>query len=408
MAYQNSVPRARAPQELAGLRAERVERAAVRPDEDPAAPPGRGGVHLVVRLEAPDPVAVLRVDRVHAVVPGARRTAGCRAGAARTRPAGSCSATARGRCPRPTRRRSRRRRPGPARTPRGACTTGRRPSCRSSATTRRSGPGSSARRPGRSSRSARRRAPSAGRGTSSRSRPWAGTRACRARRSSTAACRAGACGTARCAGARRRSRRSATGRGFSAFGGGLGSGSSVVTNSSVAEPRFSGGLSWLRTYRPTATAMTIATSPPPTSRRRRVTRRRMAKGHAVEPPDSSVQMRFVTCGSSRLSADSFSCRAHCGVPERITIPPPEAERHERRLARVAARLGHPARRLGEAAGGLEDGEVADEAGHALEQAEAVLEHGQRRRARPDQSSCARRARPRGGAASGRSSPRPSG
>ena len=33
-------------------------------------------------------------------------------------------------------------------------------------------------------------------------------------------------------------------------------------------------------------------------------------------------MRFVTCGSSRLSADSFSCRAHCGVPDRITIPPP--------------------------------------------------------------------------------------
>src|SRR3954465_8420104 len=86
------------------------------------------------------------------------------------------------------------------------------------------------------------------------------------------------------------------GRGFSFFGGGLTCGSSVVTNSSVAEPRFSGGLSWLRTYRPTATATTIATSPPPTSRRRRVTRRRMANGSSgraagEHPPDALCHLR---------------------------------------------------------------------------------------------------------------------
>ena len=100
------------------------------------------------------------------------------------------------------------------------------------------------------------------------------------------------------------------------------SGSSVVTNSSVAEPRFSIGSSWLRTYRPIATARTITTSPPPSSRRRRVTARRMADGLAASAADSMRQMRFVTSGTSRLSADSSSSRAHCGVPGRSTIPPP--------------------------------------------------------------------------------------
>ena len=33
-------------------------------------------------------------------------------------------------------------------------------------------------------------------------------------------------------------------------------------------------------------------------------------------------MRFVTGGTSTLSADSSSSRAHCGVPVRITSPPP--------------------------------------------------------------------------------------
>ena len=44
---------------------------AVRGDEDAPVPIRRGCVHLVVRLEAPDALAGLRVDRVHAVVPGA-------------------------------------------------------------------------------------------------------------------------------------------------------------------------------------------------------------------------------------------------------------------------------------------------------------------------------------------------
>src|SRR3954470_18251804 len=148
------------------------------------------------------------------------------------------------------------------------------------------------------------------------------------------------------------------GRGFSAFGGGLGSGSSVVTNSSVAEPRFSGGLSWLRTYRPTATAMTIATSPPPTSRRRRVTGRRMAKrssGGAAgqQLPDALCHLRELEA-EGRLVQLAGPLRGAGADHD----PAPEAERDEGRLARVAARLAHPARRLGQAAGGLEDREVA--------------------------------------------------
>src|SRR5215216_1539957 len=170
------------------------------------------------------------------------------------------------------------------------------------------------------------------------------------------------------------------GRGFSFFGGGLGSGSSVTTNSSVAEPRFSGGLSWPRTYRPTATAMTIATSPPPTSRRRRVTGRRMANGSRHRA--AGQQLPDPLCHLRQLEAErrlvQLAGPLRCAGADHD--PATEAECHEGRLTRVAARLGHPAGGLGETGGGLEDREVAQEAGHALEQAEAVLEHGERRRA----------------------------
>ena len=60
-------------------------------------------------------------------------------------------------------------------------------------------------------------------------------------------------------------------------------------------------------------------------------------------------MRFVTCGSSMLSADSFSSRAHCGVPGAHHHAAAEAEGDEGGLAGVAAGLGHPPRR-GAAAG----------------------------------------------------------
>src|SRR4051794_14147986 len=151
-------------------------------------------------------------------------------------------------------------------------------------------------------------------------------------------------------------------------------------------------------YKPTATATTIATSPPPTSRRRRVTGRRMA-GRAQAPggarcaamasssPGGAAGQQLPEALRHLRELEAEGRLVQLAGPLRGAgadhDPAPEAERDERGLARVASRLAHPARRPGQAAGGLEDREVADEAGHALEQTEAVLEHGERRGARPD-------------------------
>ena len=117
--------------------------------------------------------------------------------------------------------------------------------------------------------------------------------------------------------------------------------SSVVTNSSVAEPRFSTGSSWLRTYRPIATARTITTSPPPSSRRRRVTARRMAERSVASAgrqhaPDALCHYRQLETEGRFLELPR---------PLRGSYPQhdPASETHgqEGRLAGVAARGGDP-------------------------------------------------------------------
>src|SRR5215204_906529 len=61
----------------------------------------------------------------------------------------------------------------------------------------------------------------------------------------------------------------------------------------------------------------------PAIKRRLVTGGRLATGSGyLAPSPSRRQIRFVTAGTSSLSADSFSSRAHCAITERTPSPPP--------------------------------------------------------------------------------------